>query len=200
MDKSQFLTELSSRLGALKAEDRERWLEYYSEMIDDRVEEGMSEREAVRELGELDEVVSSIISETPLSRLVGAKLEKERGLKGWHIALIVLGAPLWIPLLIALLAVLLSVYIALFALAVSAFAPALSFGVAAAACLVGGAALLFSGSLADGAVNIGLALFFAGAAILLALLAAAFTRLIIKIAKAVPLFIKTLFIGKDGSK
>ena len=51
----------------------EERLEFYSEMIDDRIEEGKSEFEAVREIGDVDEVVSQIASETPLYRLVKEK-------------------------------------------------------------------------------------------------------------------------------
>ena len=44
MNKEQFLSELSRRLDGLNGNDLYRTLEYYAEMIDDRMEEGMSGR------------------------------------------------------------------------------------------------------------------------------------------------------------
>ena len=49
MSKTEFLTELKKALEGLPEEDIEKSLEYYSEMIDDRIEDGLSEEEAVAE-------------------------------------------------------------------------------------------------------------------------------------------------------
>lgn len=199
MNKKEFLNALASRLSGLPSEDIERRLEYYAEMIDDRVEDGMSEAEAVQDLGGIDSVVSSIISETPITRLIGAKLEKKSGLKGWHIALIVLGAPLWLPLVIALLAVLFSVFAVLFSLIIAAFAIVVSFAGTAVGCLAGGVSSLISGGFARAAALIGAALIFAGLTVLCCIAAVAFSKWIFKLVKAFVLFIKTRFVGKENS-
>ena len=47
MNKKDFLDALNRRLATLSAQEREKSLLYFSEMIDDRIEEGMSEEEAV---------------------------------------------------------------------------------------------------------------------------------------------------------
>ena len=199
MNKREFLNALGARLSGLPSEDIERRLEYYAEMIDDRVEDGMSEEEAVADLGGIDSVVSSIISETPITKLIGAKLDKKSGLKGWHIALIVLGAPIWFPLLIALLSVIFAVFVTLFSLIFAAFSIVVSFAGTAVACLAGGVTALISGGFARAAALIGAALVFAGLTVLCCIAAIAFSKWIFKLVKSFVLFIKTRFVGKEKS-
>ena len=197
MNKRDFLNALAARLSGLPSEDIERRLEYYAEMIDDRIDDGMSEEEAVSDLGGIDSVVSSIIAETPITRLIGAKLEKKSGLKGWHIALIVLGAPLWFPLLIALLSVIFAVFVALFSLIFAAFSIVVSFAVTSVGCLAGGVTALISGGFAHAAAMIGTALVFAGLTMLCCIAAIAFSKWIFRLVRAFVLFIKTRFVGKE---
>jgi uncharacterized membrane protein len=47
MGKQEFLTRLGKALSGLPREDIEERLNFYSEMIEDRMEEGLSEEEAV---------------------------------------------------------------------------------------------------------------------------------------------------------
>ena len=47
MSKSEFLTALRARLGGLPQGDVAERLDFYSELIDDRMEEGLSEEAAV---------------------------------------------------------------------------------------------------------------------------------------------------------
>ncbi len=51
MTKQEFLNELRNLTGALSEGERSKLLEYYEEMIDDRVEEGVPEEEAVAAMG-----------------------------------------------------------------------------------------------------------------------------------------------------
>lgn len=57
MTKSEFILSLSEALAHLPGSERVRVLEYYEEMIDDRVESGMAEEEAVAALGSIDEIL-----------------------------------------------------------------------------------------------------------------------------------------------
>ena len=52
MNKQEFLSRLRKQLKGL--EDKEERITFYSEMIDDRMEEGLSEEEAVAAVGSLD--------------------------------------------------------------------------------------------------------------------------------------------------
>ena len=110
MNKEQFLDELRRELSGLPQEDIEERIAFYEEMIADRMDEGMSEKEAVSGIGSVEEIARQIMSEIPLTKLVKEKVRPKRSLKAWEIVLLVLGSPVWIPLAIAAVAVLLSVY------------------------------------------------------------------------------------------
>ena len=60
MNKAEFLQSLSALLGALSESERTRVLDYYAEMIDDRVEAGMSEVEAVAAMGAPEAVLREL--------------------------------------------------------------------------------------------------------------------------------------------
>ena len=61
MNKEQFLAALRARLTALPKDDLEKTLQYYREMIEDRVEEGMTEFEAVADVGDPAELAEAIL-------------------------------------------------------------------------------------------------------------------------------------------
>ena len=65
MKRIEFLNQLKAQLWALPEADIQCSLDYYSEMIDDRMEDGLSEEEAVAAIGDLDEIVKQILNETP---------------------------------------------------------------------------------------------------------------------------------------
>ena len=84
MGKNEFLDHLREGLSGLPAGDIEERLTFYGEMIDDRVEDGLTEEEAVREIGDVDEVAAQIIEETPISRLVIEKVRPKRRFRAWE--------------------------------------------------------------------------------------------------------------------
>ena len=57
MTKQEFIDEIKSRLNGLPEEEIQKSLDYYSEMIDDRIDDGMEEEEAVGEIGSVDDAV-----------------------------------------------------------------------------------------------------------------------------------------------
>lgn len=63
MTKSEFILSLSEALALIPRSERVRVLEYYEEMIDDRIESGMSEEEAVAALGSIDEILKEAAPE-----------------------------------------------------------------------------------------------------------------------------------------
>lgn len=63
MTKRKFLAKLESALSSLVNEERNRQLDYYEEMIDDMIEEGMSEEAAVERLGSVQGVAAKILGE-----------------------------------------------------------------------------------------------------------------------------------------
>ena len=67
MTKQEFLNKLGKGLSCLPQEDIEERLTFYSEMIDDRMEEGFSEEDAVLEIGDIDEIISQTIADIPIT-------------------------------------------------------------------------------------------------------------------------------------
>lgn len=83
------------------------------------------------------------------------------------IALIVLGFPLWLPLLAAAFAVLLSVYVVLWSLVISLWAVEVALWASVLGSIAGGAILLFTGRAMSAAAVFGAALICAGLSIFL---------------------------------
>lgn len=63
MNKEQFLNQLAQRLNHLSEQDLFRLTEFFSETIDDRMEDGMSEEQAVAALGDPEQIIREILQE-----------------------------------------------------------------------------------------------------------------------------------------
>ena len=199
MTKINFLLSLNEKLSGLPRSDVEERLNFYSEMIEDRIEEGLSEEEAVAAIGSVDDVASQIIADIPLSRIAKEKIKRKRHLKAWEIVLLVLGSPLWLPLLIAAIAVLLSLYAVLWSAIITIWALFASL----AACGIGGiaAGIIFicTGNVFSGIALIGAALFSAGLSIFSFFGCLAATKGTVSLTKKIILSIKKCFIKKEDT-
>ena len=122
MSKQEFLTRLRKGLSGLPQADIEERIAFYSEMIDDHMEEGLSEEEAVSAAGTVDEIVAQAVAETPLAKIAKERIRSKRRLSAGEIVLLALGSPIWLSLAIAAFAVILSLYISLWAVIVSLWA------------------------------------------------------------------------------
>lgn len=200
MNKLEFLAELKAGLSGLPQKDMDETLTFYSEMIDDRIEEGLTEEEAVSQIGTVEEVISQIISEIPLPKLVKEKVKPKRALRKWEIVLLGLGSPIWFSLLIAAVAVIFSLYVVLWSIIISLWAIEISF----LACFIGGVASAvisaFGGNGLTGIAMFGAGLVCAGMSILLFFGCKAATRGLMLLSMKVVLGIKSLFIGKGDVK
>ena len=138
MDKKSFLKKLQKRLKGLPVEERQAQLNFYAEMIEDRMEDGLSEEEAVAAIGVAEQ----------------ERIEK-KGMNLWMIVLIVLASPVLISLLAAAVSVYVSLWVAVVSLWVClpAFAAAALGGIVFSVCSAGVA--LFGASV----VCAGLAIF-----------------------------------------
>ena len=134
MDKKTFLAKLQEGLQTLPQEELRERLSFYSEMIDDRMEEGLSEEEAVEQAGPVEAILAQLPEQTPVTPPAKAEKPAKRRLRAWEIVLLVLGSPVWVSLLVAVAAVILAVYIALWAVVICLW----SVPVALAGCTVGG--------------------------------------------------------------
>ena len=166
MTAAEFTEALRRGLPGLPREDLEERLAFYGEMIEDRMEEGFTEEEAVAQLGSVEEVIGQIAAETPLVRLVKERVKPKRALRAWELVLLVLGSPIWLSLLIAAAAVVFSLYVAVWAVLISLWAVDLSLAAAAVGCVAGSVLFLLKGRLLPACCALGAALVCAGLAIL----------------------------------
>lgn len=166
MNKAEFLSALQAHLVGLPEEEWRERVDFYREMIEDRMEDGLAEEEAVAAVGDLEQIAEQILAETPLMKLAKQRIKPKRRMKAWEIVLLVLGFPVWGALLIAAVAVLLALYSALWAVLISlwaVFASVLASGVAVFAAGVGLLWLnAFAGlsMLGAGLIFMGLSVFF----------------------------------------
>lgn len=121
MTKEVFLLELARRLSQLPPDEVQRRQSYYAELLDDMMEDGLSEESAVARLGDLSEIVDEILKETPLPTLVKTRLRPRNGWTAAAVVAVILGAPLWIPLVFALLLSAAAVVVAIFSVIASLF-------------------------------------------------------------------------------
>ncbi len=200
MSKQEFLAELKARLSGLPQSDIEERLIFFGEMIDDRIEEGLSEEEAVSEIGTVDEVVSQIVAETPLTKLVKERVKPKRTLRAWEIVLLVLGSPIWLSVLIAALAVIFAVYVVIWVLIISLWAIDLSLAVCSIGGVVSSAAFVLQGNALTGVAVLGTGIFCAGLTVFLLFGCKAATKGALLLTKNIALGLKYLFVGKEGVK
>lgn len=164
MDKLEFIAELTKRLQGLPQEDIEKSIDFYVEMIDERVEDGMSEAEAVAAVGTPAQIASQIWSDVPLSKAVKARVPRKSPGMGMMI-LLVLGSPIWLSLLVAMVAVLFAVYVSIWAVAVSLWAIEVSFAVCAVAGVLGGVVYLALANAGGGIFLLGCGILLVGLSI-----------------------------------
>jgi uncharacterized membrane protein len=139
MTKQEFLVALEEKLSKYPKQELEERLNFYRESIADRIEEGMSEEEAVAEIGTVEEVAAQIIADIPLSKMIKEKMSRKGKKSGLEWTLLIAGSPVWLALAISFFAVVISIYVSAWAVVVSfwaAFAAFAACGVAAVPALV----------------------------------------------------------------
>ena len=202
MSKDAFIGELRHRMAGLPKEAVDRTVEYYSELIADSMEDGLSEEEAVSRLGSLDEIVANVVKDTPLSQIVETRIQEKKakrgGIRAWEVILLVLGAPLWLPLLLAVLAVVLALYVTLWAVVIALWAVVAAVILTGVVAVVAGIVELCRLHLPQGLVLLGGGLVCMGLCALLFLLMKLITVGTVKLCKWIWTGIKSLFVGKKG--
>ena len=171
--KNEFLDSLDKKLFRLSQVEREEQLAFYSEMIEDRMEEGATESEAVESIGSVELIAHRILGTAQAEHIAEKPGQEKRKLRTWEIVLLVAGSPVWVSLLIAAVAVVFSLVAAgvavlvslvavIFSLVVVAWSLVISF---AATCLAGIVLAIFhwvKGNGYAGLAYLGTALFSVG--------------------------------------
>lgn len=197
MNKQEFLARLRKGLSGLPKDDREERLTFYGEMIDDRMEDGIPEETAVREIGAVDDLVSQIIADMPLGKLMKEKITPKKKMKAWEIVLLVLGSPIWLSVLIAAFAVVFSLYVVLWSVTAALWAAFAALAVCALAGVAAGVYFAVSKAALTGIAVIGAGFVCAGASVLLFLGCKAATNGIAKLTRKLAIQIKNRLVKKE---
>ena len=123
MTRDEFLGRLGELLSCLPAEQVEETKAFYAEAIADRMEDGMSEEEAVAAMGTPGEVAEATLDDLPA---VPRAIARTRTALLWVLAIV--GSPVWVPLLAAFAAVAVTVYICIWVLALCVWIVAAALG------------------------------------------------------------------------
>ncbi len=198
MKKVDYLNELRRRLAGLPQEDIDDRVSFYGEMIDDRIEEGLSEEEAIESIGSIESIIAQTMSETPLTKLVKEKIRPKRDLKAWEIILLVLGAPLWIPVVLGAIICILALYFTIWIFIASVYVVDLCLAGSVFASLAGIFVYLKSLNVAGALFAFGSGLAMAGLAIILLIGCIWLTKCLIRFTGSGLLGVKTSFVGKEA--
>lgn len=168
MSKKEFLESLGRLLKSLGKSEREKSLSYYNEIIDDYLEDGYTEEDAVEQIGNPGLIAQEILDEQRSQ----AGTSMSGGMKGLIAVLLVLGFPVWgslvlagLCLVLAAVLLVLSAYIVIWCIPVCTGAVSVS-GLILSVVSMGGAAVIIFENPAAGVVQMGLGMSSAGIFIL----------------------------------
>ena len=201
MRKQEFIYQLWKKLSDLPKDEVEERLSFYGEMIDDRMEEGLSEEEAVAAIGTADEIAAQIMEDIPLTKIVKEKIKPKRKLSAWEIVLLVIGFPLWFSLLILLpFSLVISLYAVLWSAVASLWAVFASVIGSAFGALIGSIVFISVGHTSVGVALIGTSLICAGLSVFLFFGCKTAPKGFVWLTKRIALGIKNLFIRKEKAQ
>lgn len=199
MTKQEFLAALKGALAGLPQDEIDGRIDFYAEMIDDRIDEGLSEENAVAEIGSVDVIAAQTLADIPLSKLAKQRITPKRKLGALEIVLLALGSPIWLSLVIAAFAVVISVYVSLWAIVVSLWAAFAAIVGSAFGGLVGGIFLAALGNIYTSLALVASSLLLSGISIFAFFGCRAATKGIIILTKKFALAIKKAFVKKEAA-
>ncbi len=203
MNKEQFLNELKVKINKLPYFEVEKVLNFYDESISDRVEGGESEEEVIAKLGDVETIAKEILLDIPMSEIIGKKVKdvsKNTNNKGLLIGALIVGFPIWFPILISIIAVVFSIYVTIWALVISLYAVLLSFFVAGIFTTVFGIFSIFNQGFLQGLAISGAGLVVLGLGFLTTFPLIKLSKGLVSMTGSVTKGIKKAIIGKKGNK
>ena len=197
MTKQEFLARLREGLRGLPEADIEERLTFYGEMLEDRMEEGLSEEEAVSAAGSVEEIVRQAVADIPFAKIAKERIRPKKRLNAWEIVLLTLGSPIWLSLGIAAAAVVFALYAALWAVIAALWAVFGALAVCALVSVPGCIIFAAHGSGAAGLAILSAGIVCAGLTIFMFLGCKPATRAVFVLTKKMAIGIKRCFIKKE---
>lgn len=169
MNKSEYLGGLRRSLAGLPGQEIDRTVAFYGEIIDERMEEGLSEEDAVRGMEAIDVIARRLHAEfaPEAEEPHGTDKPRSKGKGALKWTLLIAGFPIWFPLLIAAGALLFSFFVVIWSLIISLVAAAFSICIAGIASIAYGAYTMVH-SVSLGLISLGGGFVCAGIAVLVA--------------------------------
>lgn len=207
MTKQEFITKLKEMLSDLPEKEINDRIDFYSEMIDDRIEDGLTEEQAINDIGTVEDVAKQIIDEIPLFKIIKHKLKfknkpktqtstNKRKRTWWEITLLAVGSPIWFSLIISFFAVIISLYVSLWAVVISFYAVDLSLLLSGLSAIAG-IICIFTDGLSVGLLLIACGIMCIGLSILFFYVCKYVSKFSIFITKKLARLIKNSFIRKE---
>lgn len=209
MRKDEFLSRLRSCLSTLPNAERENILEFYAEQIDERIDDGMNEKEAVASLEAPEEIAANVLiafNQTIEDTAVSADTSHNRSWKDFFksykllvLIILIITAFIWVPLLGGLALAAGSLWIAALAILGSFILVTFAgFLISVGFCASGIALMGVPGGV--GISQLGMGIFALGLTILLILLSFYLIKYFLIANKHLIIFCKNLFIKKPAKK
>lgn len=198
MTKQEFVIKLRKKLSGLPRQEIDERINFYVEMIDDRIEEGLTEEQAVADIGTVGEIATQIISDIPLGKIAKERIKPQRQLEAWEIVLLVLGAPIWFSIVVALVSVVFSLYMVLWSVIISFWAVLVSVAVCSPALVIAAIVAAIGGNGWNAVLLVGGSIVCAGFAILFYLGCKYATKGAIWLSKQIVVGIKKSFVKKEN--
>ncbi len=203
MNKTEFIAELNEKLQGIPERELKSSIDFYVEMIDDRVEDGLSEEDAVAALGSIKDITDRILEETPMVKIVKEKVKNakpKRALRTWEIVLLAVGSPIWFPILLCLgivaVVLVLVLYLVYWVIILTFYVLDLAIALTGVAGIAFGLVAIFRLGPAQGFFFIGAGLFLCGFGVLFFLLCNLIAKGMIHLSKNIGRGIKYLFVGR----
>lgn len=122
MNRNEFYNGIRVNLRKFSSSEVDKIIEYYDELISEKMESGMSEEEAVNSFGDIRNIVNVVTADLVMER---SKNEKNNSLRNFFIILGICASPILLPIGIAFFAIFLSFIIVFFSLVVAFSASAI---------------------------------------------------------------------------
>ncbi|MEG1482013.1 DUF1700 domain-containing protein [Clostridium sp.] len=188
MNKSDFINTLRELLYPISKVERDKFIAYYEEIIEDYKEGGLTEQEVVGKIGSPQSIANHILSEQDT---VDIRMPSFNS-KILNIILLILGFPLWGSLLLAAILVILSVYIVIWCAPFITGVSSISLLIVSLFSIIG-SPFMIADTLAVGTVQLGLGISLVGIAILFAFATIFLSKKIIFITKYINFQIAKVF-------
>ena len=193
MRKQEFIEALEDRLSGLPQAELDKHLDDYSRIIIEQVSEGVSETDAVAELGSVETCARQILSEVPLWKILKERIVNMRRPQTWQIVLLAVSAVIWLPLLLVSLAVVLCIYAVAWIAILVAWALQLAMGGCALAGMVLGVMDAVRGVVFRGIVLIAAGVFCVGLSLFVFIGCRSVTRAGLRTVRKLTFDLKNLF-------